>query len=77
MDARDIIQKNKNLTIYGNFVETAIKIQPRANVSTLLGYVSSGTTHLYPSYEYGQALIDGITDYQNPAKSKTATPAGQ
>ena len=77
MDARDIILKNKNLTIYGNYAETAIKTQPTANISTLCGYLSSSTLHSYPSYEYSQALIDGITDYANPAKSKTATPAGQ
>ena len=77
MDARDIILKNNNLTVYGNYVETAIKTQPTANVSTLSGYFSSSTVHLYPSYQYARSLIDGIADYENPAKSKTATPAGQ
>jgi len=77
MDARDIIVKNRNLTIYGNYVETAIKIQPTANVSTLCGYLSSGTLHSYSSYEYSQELIDGIKAFSDPTVSKSAPPAGQ
>jgi len=65
MDASDIIRKMQTIAVFNGYKQQQTVQQPKANVSTCVGFNNFSTIHKFGDFETYQATKDGLNNCAN------------